>query len=104
VSTQSKAPAPEPLLCVRLYIAGEGPNSVAAIANLRLALARCDEHLVEVETIDVLRDPARALRDGVLVTPMLVRVAPVPERRILGNLRDRDTLLGVLGIEGVLRE
>jgi circadian clock protein KaiB len=88
---------------VRLYVAGEAPNSVAAIANLRLALAHseCSAH---VETIDVLRDPDRALRDGVFVTPMLVRVAPLPERRILGNLRDRDTLLGVLGIDGVARE
>jgi circadian clock protein KaiB len=89
---------------VRLYVAGEAPNSVAAIANLRLALAHCAEAAVEVETIDVLEDPDRALRDGVLVTPMLVKVAPLPERRILGNLRDRDTLFSVLGIDRVVRE
>ncbi len=90
-------------LRVRLYVAGGAPNSVAAIANLRLALLHC-EHQVEVETIDVLRDPDRALHDGVFVTPMLVKVAPLPERRILGNLRNRDTLLGMLGIDGATRE
>jgi len=91
-------------LRLRLYVAGEAPNSLAAVANLHVALARCAEHSVQVETIDVLRDPDRALRDGVLVTPMLVRVAPLPERRVLGNLRDRDTLLGVLGIDAVAHE
>ena len=50
----------------------------------------------DVEIVDVLRAPERGLEDGVLVTPMLVRVAPPPERRILGNLSDRANLLGVL--------
>jgi circadian clock protein KaiB len=49
-----------------------------------------------VEIVDVLKAPERGLEDGVLVTPMLVRVAPPPERRILGNLSDRANLLGVL--------
>ncbi len=104
MSAESLPLEERPRLHVRLYVAGEAPNSVAAIANLRSALAQGGERSVEVETIDVLRDPERALRDGVLVTPMLVKVAPPPERRILGNLRDRDTLLGVLGIDRVVRE
>ena len=104
MSAPSTPPDAELRLRVRLYVAGEAPNSLAASANLRLALAHCAEHSVEVETIDVLKHPDRALRDGVLVTPMLVKVAPLPERRILGNLRDRHTLLGVLGIDGTVRE
>jgi circadian clock protein KaiB len=84
---------------VRLYIAGDAPNSIAAVANLRATLARHAGHAIEVETIDVLRDPLRALQDAVLVTPMLVRSEPLPERRILGNLHDRQTLLGALGLD-----
>lgn len=84
---------------LRLYVAGESPNSVSALANLRAALAEHAGLSVELEIIDVLRDPGRALRDGVLITPMLVRLRPPPERRVLGNLRDRATLLGALGIE-----
>ena len=62
-------------------------------------------HAAEVVTVvrtharyDVPTFPdAPILRDGVLVTPMLIRCAPLPERRILGNLRDRALLLAVLG-------
>jgi circadian clock protein KaiB len=66
------------------------------VANLRAALAELAGAPDDVEIVDVLRAPERGLRDGVLVTPMLVRLTPPPERRILGNLSDRATLLGVL--------
>ncbi len=83
---------------VVLYLAGQSPNSSAARANLRGALSQFPDHAIDVELIDVLTDPARSLRDGVLVTPMLVKIAPLPERRILGNLRDRRALLDALGL------
>ena len=83
---------------VRLYVAGDGPNSVSAIATLRALLAEVPDHHVELEIVDVLAQPERALQDGVLVTPMLVKFAPAPERRILGRLGDRALVLSVLGI------
>jgi circadian clock protein KaiB len=91
-------------LRVRLYVAGDAPNSQAALANLRSALAEFPKHPVDVELIDVLSDPERALRDGVLVTPMLVKFEPSPERRVLGNLRDSGMLLGALGLDEADRE
>ena len=94
----------EPSLRLRLYVAGDSPNSARAVDNLRAALAELARAPDEVEIIDVLRAPERGLRDGVLVTPMLLRVSPSPERRILGNLSDRAVLLGVLsttrGLDG----
>lgn len=87
---------------VRLYLAGESSNSVTALANLRDALHPRPEPRVDVEIIDVLNDPTRGLRDGIVVTPMLVKVAPRPERRILRNLRDlrdRRILLSILGLD-----
>jgi circadian clock protein KaiB len=85
---------------VRLYVAGTSPNSRQARANLEAALGQFPDHRIEVEIIDVLGDPERSLRDGVLVTPMLVKVAPAPERRILGRLSDRTTLLEALDLGG----
>jgi circadian clock protein KaiB len=84
---------------VRLYIAGASPNSAAALANLRGALVLCPAHLVDLEIIDVLSQPERAMRDGVMVTPMLVRIEPLPARRVLGSLRDRKQLLVTLGLD-----
>ena len=46
-------------------------------------------------------NPERTLRDGVLVTPIRVRVSPLPERRNLDNLAGRALMLGVQSTEGV---
>lgn len=93
--------SPDAILRVRLYIAGDAPNSAKAKANLRAALAGFPSPQVDVEIVDVLQDPERALSDGILVTPMLVRFAPLPERRVLGNLRDLAVLLRALGLDEV---
>lgn len=86
-------------LRLRLYVAGDAPNSVAAVANLRAAVSALAAECVEVEIIDVVSAPERGLKDGVFVTPMLVRIEPTPERRVLGSLRDRQILLAALGLE-----
>jgi circadian clock protein KaiB len=85
-----------PGLSLRLYVAGDAPNSATALFNLRIALAQLALVNVELEVVDVLREPARGLLDGVLVTPTLLRVAPLPERRVVGNLREQAALLSVL--------
>ena len=58
----------------RLYVAGDTLNSAQAIANLT---ALCRDYLPrrhEIEIIDVFREPKRALADGVMMTPMLLRL------------------------------
>ena len=43
--------------------------------------------------------PRPAARDGIIVTPTLIKISPSPRCRILGNLKNRDALLHLLGIE-----
>jgi circadian clock protein KaiB len=86
------------VLRLRLYVAGDAPNSVVAVAHLRSVIEECASGRADVEIVDILRDPERGLRDGVFVTPMLVKVEPLPERRVLGSLGDRRFLLAVLGL------
>ncbi len=77
----------------RLYVAGHTPNSVEAAANLQ---AFCRAHVKgrhHVETVDVLRDPDRALRDGIFMTPTLITSGPAPSRRIVGTLSETRPLL-----------
>jgi circadian clock protein KaiB len=83
-----------------LYITDSGPNSVRAIANLE---AICAEHFKDnfrLEVIDVLEYPLRALADGIVVTPSLAKVSPLPAAMIVGNLSDRSGVLRALGIGG----
>ena len=88
---------------MHLFVAGASPNSVTAVATMRALLVEFSAHQINLEIIDVLNEPQRGLREGVLVTPMLIKVAPPPERRILGNLSDRKTLLSVLGLDEAQR-
>jgi circadian clock protein KaiB len=87
-----------PTFRLRLYVAGSTRNSAQAIANLS---SICGSHLNEecqVEVIDVTRHPRRALDDGVLMTPMLVKLSPGPVRRIVGTLSEARTVLEALGV------
>ena len=82
----------------RLYVAGNGPNSVQAVANLGTL---CHEHLAErheIEVVDVLREPQRALDDLVLLTPLLVKLSPGPMRKIIGTLSQRAKVLHALDL------
>lgn len=82
-----------------LYVAGRSANSVLAVDNLNAICSGCLPEAHEVEIIDVLKQPDRALKDGILVTPTLVRLAPVPPVRVIGNLSQRATVLAALGVE-----
>jgi circadian clock protein KaiB len=81
-----------------LYITDSGPNSVRAVANLE---AICKDHLKDnfrLEIIDVLKYPLRALADGVVVTPSLAKLFPLPVATVVGNLSDRSGVLRALGV------
>jgi circadian clock protein KaiB len=91
------AGAPKARLVLRLYVAGTAPNSTRAIANAR---AICDEHFAArhtLEIVDLLIDPKRALADGVVVTPTLLKVSPLPMQRVIGNLNDTEQVVRTLG-------
>jgi circadian clock protein KaiB len=80
-------------LVLRLYVAGGAPNSLRAIANTK---AICDEHFAagyELEIVDMLEHPQRALIDGIVVTPTLLKLQPFPVQRVVGNLSDTNQVL-----------
>jgi circadian clock protein KaiB len=83
----------------RLYVAHDTPNSAQARANIA---AICEQHLkhrYHIDIIDVLREPKRALADGIFMTPTLVKLAPGPMLRIVGTLSQAQTVLHALGLQ-----
>ncbi len=96
--TSRAAKTPAAPLTLRLYVAGESPNSNIARANLKDVLAHLGITNAVLEIIDVMRNPARSLTDGILITPTLVRGSRVPEPKIIGNLRDRAALVAFLTV------
>lgn len=83
-------------LRLRLYVAGVAPNSLRAIANVK---AMCAEHFAQydLEVIDLMVQPERAAADRIIVTPTLIKLAPAPMQRLIGDLSDDGKLLSTLG-------
>jgi circadian clock protein KaiB len=84
---------------LRLYVAGQTPKSLSAIANLKQL---CEEHLTglyTIEVVDLLVQPQLAAGDQILAVPTLVRRLPPPIKRIIGNLSDSERVLVGLDIK-----
>lgn len=86
---------------LRLYVVAGAPNSIAARANLAAILAPLGTEHYALEIVDCVTDPHRALKEGVLVTPTLVKLAPEPIQTIVGSLSDRRSVAAALGLVAV---
>ena len=76
-----------------LYVAGQTPKSLAAIANLERI---CAEHLpgqYKVEVTDLRQNPKLAREHSIVAIPTLVRELPVPLRKLIGDLSDTHKVL-----------
>ena len=78
---------------LRLYVTGETPNSVRAINNLKALLAGELKGMYELQIVDVAKNPQLAEDEKILATPMLSRVLPLPLRRIIGDLSEKEKVL-----------
>ena len=81
---------------LRLYVAGQTPKSLRALANLKKI---CETELrgkYRIEVIDVLAHPERARVDQIVAIPTLIRKLPPPIKRLIGDLSNKDrTLVGL---------
>ena len=87
----------------RLYVAGRTPRYEAAHLHLKQL---CKEHFAgnySIEMVDLLEHPERARTDNVIAIPMLERVSPEPIVRIIGDLSDKQSVLGALGVGRVFK-
>ena len=83
---------------LRLYVAGQTPNSMKALANLKKI---AEEHLkgkYTIEVVDLLKNPQLAAGDQILAIPTLVRKLPEPIRKIIGDLSNTERVIVGLDI------
>jgi circadian clock protein KaiB len=84
---------------LKLYVAGQTPRSLSAIANIKKI---CEEHLqgrYELEVIDLYQQPQLAQGDQIIALPTLIKKIPPPLRRIIGDLSDTERVLVGLDIK-----
>jgi circadian clock protein KaiB len=72
----------------RIYVMEGSPTSVTAMTTLRTLCEASVPGRYEIEVVDVLDRPELAEEHGVLATPTVDRLAPLPARRVMGDLSD----------------
>lgn len=86
---------------LRLFITGHTAQAERAITNLkRLCEAELQDRY-EMEVIDLVEDPEEGERQGIVVTPTLIKQSPPPLRRIVGDLSDKERVLSGLDLSPV---
>ncbi|MEJ5349417.1 MAG: circadian clock KaiB family protein [Desulfosoma sp.] len=88
----------KPKYRLRLFVAGDEPNSAKAKAMLNRL---CEKYLLEnckIMIVDVLQDYKAAIEHQVMVVPTLIVEWPPPVRSILGSLTDEEKVLAALGL------
>jgi len=78
---------------LKLYVAGNTPNSARALKTLKSILEQDFQGVYALKVIDVLKNPQLAEEDKILATPTLSKVLPPPVRKIIGDLSDREKVL-----------
>lgn len=94
-----KAFEPDSTYSLRLYVAGATARSNRAI---RVMKQICHDHLAnrcDFEVVDVYQHPELARTDQVIAVPTLVRSKPLPVRRMIGDLSDREKVMRLLELD-----
>jgi circadian clock protein KaiB len=84
---------------LRLYIAGQTPNSIAAIANLKQICEDKLRGMYRIEVVDLLEKPQLAKGDQIIAIPTLVRRLPPPVKKIIGNLSKTESVIVGLDLQ-----
>ncbi|MDD1775769.1 MAG: circadian clock KaiB family protein [Candidatus Methanomethylicus sp.] len=84
---------------LRLYISGMTSRSLQAIENLNKI---CDDELsgrYKLEVIDISQQPESVAKKDIVATPTLVKELPLPIRKIVGDLSERERILVALNLQ-----
>ncbi len=85
-------------IVMRLFVAGINPKSKKAIENLRELCENNIESECEIEVIDIYQQPIFAKEGKIIAAPTLIKELPLPVRRFVGDLSNKEKLLVGLDI------
>lgn len=83
---------------LQLFVAGHNPRTDRAIATIHRVCEAIANTPYELVVVDVLADPQQAEDWKILVTPTLIKIAPLPQRRIVGDLANAEELQAALSL------
>ena len=88
-----------PKYSLKLYVVGRSPRSQLAIANLEALMRAVGGEGHDHEVVDILENPELAEQERLLATPTLIKSAPGPSVRVIGDLSDTRAVAEALGLE-----
>ncbi len=83
---------------LRLYVLGASVRSVDVVAHVKDICERYLPGRYDLKVIDLYQQPELARADQIIAVPTLLKVAPAPLRRVVGDLSDANSVLHALGI------
>jgi circadian clock protein KaiB len=96
LANAAKARAKEKYV-LRLYVAGITPKSDRAIRSVKEICERSLKDRYDLEIVDIYQHPDTLKEDQIVVAPTLIKKLPLPLRRLIGDMADREKIL--LGLD-----
>jgi circadian clock protein KaiB len=82
----------------RLYVVGHSPRTAEAVRLLGEILTDRFDEAYDLQIVDLLKEPAAGEEDNIFATPTLVKRAPPPSAKVIGDFRDKNRVLAGLGV------
>ncbi|MFO7659162.1 MAG: circadian clock KaiB family protein [Bacteroidales bacterium] len=89
---------------LRLYITGTTNRSILAITNLQKICQEYLEGRYELEVIDLFKHPSLAKDEQIIAAPTLIKKLPLPFRRIIGDMSNKEKVLFGLDLRELKNE
>ena len=83
---------------LRLFVTGASSNSVRAISNLKQICETYIKGRYSLEIVDVYQQKEIAETEQIIALPLLIKTLPLPERRLIGDMSDKEKVLRGLGL------
>ena len=87
---------------LRLFVSGMTPSSMRAIQNLEQICQQYLDGHYQLEIIDIYQHPEVIREEQIIAAPTLVKKLPLPLRRFIGDLSDKEKIL--VGLDILPRE
>ena len=91
--TRTVRKAASSLYILKLYVAGQSPKSVNAIANMKKLCEANLQGRYVLDVIDLYQQPQLAQGEQIIAVPTLIRILPSPLRRVIGDLSNAERVL-----------
>ena len=82
---------------LRLYVSGSTLKSARAVENIKRICEQYLKNRYNLEVIDVYQQPDLARGDQIVAVPTLIKRSPLPMRRLIGDLSNKENVL--LGLD-----